>query len=332
MDMERSTIKVVAEEAGVSPATVSRVLNQPNIVKPATREAVYSAMERHNYVPPAAARSPKEQLGVIGLVVHSIHLAVTSDLIRSLSDKATEAGLNLLVINTNGERDLAAFFRDHTQFRRQVDGLVAFSMDLNAEGAELFRSLDLPLVVMQARSPATRSISTNNFLGGHDATEYLKSRGYKRVAFVGWDKYDHRLRGRLAGYRSATPPGSTEREICAFKPLSEQGGYDATAELFDTSVKERPDGLFFACDAMAIGGLRYLREHGIDVPNDVGVVGFDDIQMAEILGLTTMQQFLNRKAHLAIEYLRARLNGEIPTSQNDEISITPRIVVRSTTR
>ncbi len=325
MVTDRATIKVVAEEAGVSPATVSRVLNQPALVKPATRNAVYSAMERHKYVPPATSRTPQEPLGIIGVVAHDVHLAVTGDLIRDLSERVAEFGCNLLVINTRGERDLARFFRDNTHFRRQIDGLIAFSMDLDEEGAELFRSLDLPLVVMQARSPATKSISTNNFLGGHDATEFLISRGYERIAFVGWEKEDVRLRGRLAGYRSVM----TQNEQVVLRPLSEMGGYAAAAELFKETP---PEAVFFACDAMALGGLRYFREHGISVPEDVGVVGFDDIAAAELVGLTTMQQFIQLKAELALAYLRDRIAGVITQPENDELSITPRIVVRRTTR
>lgn len=330
METERPTIKTVADEAGVSPATVSRVLNQPELVKPATRDAVYSAMERHRYVPPASSRMPQEQLGVIGLAVHDVRLAVTRELIRDLSDYVTQAGFNLLVINTAGERDLARYFRDHTHYRRQLDALIAFSMDLDDEGGELFRNLDLPLVVMQARSPATKSISTNNYLGGHDATEYLISRGYQRVGFVGWSAEDPRLRGRLAGYRSVV----TREDLTAFRPLSEEGGYQATAELFapDRPAEQRPDAIFFACDAMALGGLRFLREHNIAVPGAVGVVGFDDIEAAGLVGLTTMEQFIARKAELAITYLKKRLSGEIAQPENDELSITPRIVVRGTTK
>lgn len=324
MENDRVTILTVAEDAGVSPATVSRVLNQPNLVKPATRDAVYAAMKRHNYVPPASARTPQEQLGIIGLVVHDVHLAVTKDLIRELSDTVTAAGFNLLVINTGGQRDLATFFRDNSRYRRQVDALIAFSMDVDEAGAEVFRSLDLPLVVMQARSPATKSISTNNYLGGHDATEYLLSRGYRRIAFVGWDTGDARIRGRLAGYRSVISD-----EITAFRPLSEDGGYEATEELFR---RDRPDAIFFACDEMALGGLRYLREQRLVVPDGVGVVGFDDIEIARVIGLTTMQQFIGRKAEIAIEYLKARLSGELPQPLADELSVTPRIVVRDTTR
>jgi DNA-binding LacI/PurR family transcriptional regulator len=314
----------------VSPATVSRVLNQPDLVKPATRDAVYSAMERHRYVPPATSSMPQEQLGVIGLAVHDVHLAVTREIIRDLSDHVTQAGFNLLVINTAGERDLERFFRDHTHYRRQLDALIAFSMDLEESGAELFRDLDLPLVVMQARSPATKSISTNNYLGGHDATEYLLSRGYQRIAFVGWEKEDPRLRGRLAGYRSVV----VQEGLTAFRPLSEEGGYEATAELFapDRRAEQCPDAIFFACDAMALGGLRFLRDHNIAVPEEVGVVGFDDIEAAKLVGLTTMEQFIAKKAEIAITYLKGRLSGELTQPQNDELSITPRIVVRGTTK
>jgi LacI family transcriptional regulator, repressor for deo operon, udp, cdd, tsx, nupC, and nupG len=83
---------------------------------------------------------------------------------------------------------------------------------------------------------------------------------------------------------------------------------------------------------MALGGLRFLRDHNIAVPEEVGVVGFDDIEAAKLVGLTTMEQFIAKKAEIAITYLKGRLSGELTQPQNDELSITPRIVVRGTTK
>ncbi|SIQ95092.1 transcriptional regulator, LacI family [Alkalispirochaeta americana] len=336
MERERSTIKMVARDAGVSQATVSRVLNQPNLVKPETRDAVYAAMAENNYVPPAAARPPAEKQGVIGLALHDVRLAVAAEVIRALSTEFTEHGFNLMLINTCGERNVARFFRDHSSYRRTIDGLIAFSMKLDEEGASFFHSLDLPIVLMQSRCPSVRSISTNNYLGGRDATEYLLSRGYHHIAFVGWDEDDERVQARLAGYRSAIAGcrGSGSQEIIERDSLSEAGGHAATLRIFEPRESGRPvpDAVFYACDTMAVGGLRFFRERRIAIPEAVGVVGFDDISIAPVVGLTTMQQFFHEKARLARTYLERRISGRDDHLGTDELSVTPRIMVRETTR
>ncbi len=334
---ERVTIETIARDAGVSQSTVSRVLNQPGLVRAATRDAVYSALKRHNYVPPSSNRTEEDLSYTFALAVHDVRLPVIYEVIRAIEQELAETSYDLLVVNMRGSRDVAGFFRENDQIRRKIDGLLAFSVDLDEGGAAYFHQIGLPVVLMQSRCTAAKSISTNNFLGGHDAIGYLFDRGYEKPAFVGWRPDDHRVRARFAGFKSAIEQrGITfDPQMAAFATLSTAGGYEATAELLE---KFAPDAVFYACDTMAIGGLKCFRERGISVPDDIGVVGFDNLEVAEVVGLTTMQQFIEVKARMAIEHLLSYLSNTggaaaVPAApMRDEISITPRIVVRDSTR
>ncbi|TVR06482.1 MAG: LacI family transcriptional regulator [Spirochaetaceae bacterium] len=328
------TIEAVARDAGVSQSTVSRVLNQPGLVRASTRDAVYSALRKHNYVPPASNRTEIDRTSTFALAVHDVRLPVVAEVIREIETQLANTHYDLLVINLRGSRDVAGFFRKNDHLRRKIDALIAFSVELNDEGAEYFHSVGLPVVLMQARCTSAKSISTNDFLGGHDATAFLLDRGYQRIAFVGWHPEDHRVRARFGGYRSALEQRgiSFETRMAAFASLSAAGGYEATNALlqgFDA------DAVFFACDTMAVGGYRCFRSRGIAVPESIGAVGFDNLEVAEAMGLTSMQQFFDVKAKMAIHHLVARLaEGGAPLEEidMDEISITPRIVIRESTR
>lgn len=329
------TIETIASEAGVSPSTVSRVLNKPNLVKAKTRDAVYKALKKNNYVPPAAnrEREQNEKNYTIGLAIHNPNLTVVADLIQELENNIDSSGgwYDLLIINMRGEKDLGKFFREHAHYRKKIDALVSFSVSLSHEDARSFQAQNIPIVLLQARCVGAKSISTNNFQGALDAVEYLFSRGYERIGFVGWDFQDSRLLDRLAGYRaSLNRHGKAIDEThAAYHELSVQGGYEATKELFEHA---RLDAVFYACDSMAIGGMNYCRKHGISIPDELGIIGFDGLEISEVMGLTTMKQYINVKADMAVTYLLQRIEGTIPEPQADELCITPRIIVRSTTK
>lgn len=328
---ERVTLDKVAEEAGVSPSTVSRVMNQPTMVNAKTRKAVYAALDKHGYVPRGESRAQSEQKYIIGVAIHDFHLSVFADLFRALEEELDASSYDLLIINMRGERDVARYFREHTEYRRKIDALIAFSVSLDEDGARFFESMNLPVVLMQSRCHHAKSISTNNFLGGHDATAHLLDSGYRRIGFVGWETRDHRLSARYSGYRSALEQAGIDPDLnaTAYAPLSASGGYEATKRIMQEG---EPDAIFFACDSMAIGGMRYLRgEADIAVPESFGIVGFDDIEAASAVGLTTMRQFIERKANMAITYLLGRLSGRIREIDHEEVSVSPRLVKRETT-
>ncbi|MFP4152736.1 MAG: LacI family DNA-binding transcriptional regulator [Alkalispirochaeta sp.] len=328
---ERVRISDVAERAGVSIATVSRVLNEPERVRAATREQVYTAMRALDYVPPTVRRDPETLSHIIGVFAPNMLLDSVIELVRAVETELADTSFDVLMVNMRGNRDFAAFINEHPHILKKVDAAIVFSADISERAVAYMKSADVPLVLLQSRSKLVRSLSNNNFLGGQDAATHLLECGYRRLAFVGWEPWDDHVADRFAGFRSALIRFgiSLDENDTVYAPLSAAGGYDATIRLLE---RDAPDAVFYACDIMAIGGLKRFREIGLSVPGQIGVMGFDDLSIAAAVGLTTMRQYFSKKAEMIVEYLLGRLSGEIRRDEPEELQISPELVVRDTTR
>jgi LacI family transcriptional regulator len=322
------TIKDVAEKAGVGISTVSRVLNRPDIVKEETREKVYSAMQAVGYSP---AKKNAQHAYIIGLAVPNTKIDIMGELVRAIEDELMDTPYDLLILNMRMERAVSRFFRETMNLTKKIDALILSSATIDDESVEYFRSLDIPLVLLQSRCPQEKSISTNNYQGALDAVNFMIARGYTRIGFVGWEPEDNHLVDRFHGYKNAIEKAHLDfqSEMTDYGSLSVEGGYEATAKLMECAT---PDGIFYACDSMAYGGFRYFLEHEIRIPADIGIVGFDDLEFCSVLGLTTMKQYIHNKVKIAVSYLLDRLSGSIESPANEEISITPKLIIRNSTK
>jgi LacI family transcriptional regulator len=323
-------IKEVANAANVSPSTVSRVINKPELVKTETREAVYAAMEKVGYSPPKGETASRKD--IIGLAISNINLDVNGEFIREFQKEIEATQYDLLLFNMKRSKNISRYFRENATLRKKIDALIVLSAILDDESVDFFRSLELPIVLMQSRCNRERSISTNNYLGALDAVNFLIGRGYQKIAFIGWKPQDDRLLDRYNGYKNALEKAGLYRadeNMTAFGPLSRAGGYEATSMLMNTVS---PDVIFYAADSMAYGGYQYFREHSIRIPDDISIIGFDDLEMSSVIGLTTMKQFIRVKVEMAVSYLSGRLSGEIPEPLEEEFCVTPRLIVRDSTK
>ncbi len=328
---KRVTIHDIAALTGVSPSTISRVLNHPDMVNSTTKSLVYSAMEKLDYVPQGIKHSEAEKTSIIGLAVPDTNLPMLGEIIREINTELASTEYDLLLINMKKERSVSKFFMENTNYRKKIDAIIIFSAVMDTKSVEFFRALNIPVVIIQNRCKEEKSISTNNYLGAYDAVQYLVSRKYSRIAFIGWTPKDDHLNDRLYGYKNAIEKAGLEfsRDMTSFAPLSIEGGYEATKTLMK---KEKPDAIFYACDSMAYGGYKFFKEQSMSIPGDIGIIGFDDYEMSEIMGLTTMKQFIGAKTKMAVNYLLDRLSGKIPKPHTEEICITPRLIIRSSTR
>ncbi|MFW5694924.1 MAG: LacI family DNA-binding transcriptional regulator [Alkalispirochaeta sp.] len=327
----RVRIADIADRADVSSATVSRVLNDPQRVTSRTRERIYAAMRELNYMPPTVRRDPDSLSHIIGIFAPHLMLDSVTELVRAVEEELADTSFDILLVNMRGNRDFGSFIQGNSPILRKIDGAVVFSADVSQQAVDFMKSADIPVVLLQSRSQLVRAVSNNNFLGGQDAAAHLLDCGYRRVAFVGWEPLDEHVSDRLDGFRSAL---TREDEALSdadtyFGPLSVEGGYRATHQLLRTGT---PDAIFYASDVLAMGGMRRLREAALQIPEDIGIMGFDDLRVAAPLGLTTMRQFFSTKAQMVIEYLLGRISGEIRTDQPEELQVSPKLVVRDTTR
>ena len=319
----------VARAAGVSPSTVSRVLNRPNLVKSETKEKVYDAIQQVGYTPPLKKEAISSH--TIGLAVPDISIDFIGELIRGIEQELDGSEYGLLLFNMKRKRTVSRYFRENAAFKKKVDALIIFSATLDDECVEFFRATNIPVVLLQSRCDREKSISTNNYLGAFNAVQFLIDSGYRKIAFVGWNPEDDHASERFHGYKNAVEKAGIafHPEMAAFASLSIKGGYQATGELLS---RYSPEAVFYACDSLAFGGYQYFNEKNIRVPQDIGLIGFDDLEFASVIGLTTMKQFIQRKVKMAISYLFDRLSGKIEEPLPEEICITPTLVIRNSTR
>ena len=183
---ERVTIADIADHAGVSPATVSRVLNDPKRVKAETREQIYAAMRSLNYIPPTAHHDPSTLSNIIGFFAPNLLLDSATELVRAVEAELAGTTFDILLVNMRGERDFGAFIAGNSHILKKIDGAIVFSADITEQAVAFMRGADVPMVLMQARSRLVRSVSNNNFRGGQDAggppfVVWLPSRRVRRL-------------------------------------------------------------------------------------------------------------------------------------------------------
>ena len=276
------TIHNVAERAGVSVATVSRVFNNKGPMREETFQRVLAVAERMRYVPHAAARSlSTRSTSTIGVILPELHGEFFSEVIRGIDVSARSRGLHLIVSGSHSDREeMRAVLR---AVRGRVDGLIMMSPDLDA--ATLLRDLpaSVAVVLLNAVVEGRSSVTIDNAGGARTVVRHLASLGHRRIAFVGGPANNGDAVQRRRGYRAAMRAAGAQNESSLefSGNFTEESGYDAAKRIARRSPM--PTAVFAANDAMAIGALSAFREEGVHVPDDLALAGFDDIPIARYL-------------------------------------------------
>jgi LacI family transcriptional regulator len=288
-----ASIKEVALKAGVSIATVSRVLNSTGPVAAETRRRILDAIEGLRYVPHGAARSLiTNQTDTIGVLLPDLYGEFFSEVIRGIDAAARRRGYHVLISGFHSDRaEIEAVLR---ALRGRVDGLIVLSPDVDAQGLRRNLPETLPVVLLntpvERRIDGTRpdgihldAINLDNHGGAFAMVRHLAALGHRRIALIRGPEENADARERLRGYRDAlrslgiAPTDGLELS----GDFSEDSGYRAGRRLL--TLKPRPTAVFAANDSMAIGCLFALREAGVEVPGDIALAGFDDIPIARYI-------------------------------------------------
>lgn len=324
------TIKEVSQQARVSPSTVSRVLNGTTPVSPEVRQRVLAAVRDLDYTPNAFARGlATNRSGGIGVTVNDIGSAYYAVLLAGIEAAVEAAGMHLIVVSGKARADRE---RDAIQFMRQrrSDALIVQTEALgDAELLELVRTSDVPIVVFGRPIPELegRCVHLDNEAGGRLATEHLLAHGHRTVAHVAGPQAFPDARQRLLGYRIALERAGLpfDERLVVEGDFREEGGQAATRRLLERA----PDveAIFVANDQMAAGAIRAVRDLGRDVPNDVSIVGFDDVLLARYLSptLTTVRQPLYEMGRTAARIAVSLLHGKV---EEVRTRFDPELVVR----
>ena len=317
--------------AGVSTSTVSHVINKDRFVSAAISEKVETAIKTLNYAPSAIARSLKlNQTRTIGMLITASTNPFYSELVRGVERSCFERGYSLVLCNTEGDEQRMNRNLE-TLMQKRVDGLLLLCTETHQPSQEIVQRYPSIPTVMMDWAPFDGDsdlIQDNSLLGGDMATQYLIEKGHTRIACITGplDKTPARL--RLEGYREAmTRAGLTIREGDEIESDFEfGGGFDAMQALL--AMSERPQAVFIGNDAMAVGAYQALYQAGLKIPQDMAIVGYDDIELARYMTppLTTIHQPKDELGELAIDVLIHRIAD--PTLQQQRLQLTPVLMER----
>lgn len=336
----RTTIRDVAERAGVSNATVSNVINEKGKVSESTRKDVLEAIDALNYRPNASAQRKLQSSGPksIGLVVKEMHNPYFADVVISAQNKANEEGYSVMIASSEGNRDTEGQIVD-LFVEKDVDGIVINPLlDRNADLTHLFdlKRRNIPFVLLeQVRGLRSNIVDVDNVKAAREMTTHLIELGHKDIVHFAGPEYSMHSEERVEGFRRAFFDSrlvySEDYVVHAGARLEE--GYQMGLEYFrDRSPAERPTAVNCYNDLVAVGLLRALRELDIDVPEEVSVTGFDNIKTCEYapVPLTTMGVPTDEMGRVSVEVVIRQIEAG---GQHDPetINLQAELTVREST-
>ncbi|MBP8972556.1 MAG: LacI family DNA-binding transcriptional regulator [Anaerolineae bacterium] len=306
-----TTIRDVAEAAQVSTSTVSHVINGTRYVSPDTRQRVLQAMADLSYSPNRLARSLRSsQSMTLGVLLPNSANPYFAEILLGIEAACFDRGYNIILGNANDDRDRELAYLE-VLISRQVDGILLISTGAYNESIALLAAHGKPVVMVDrsANSPAVDELFTANKEGGLLATSYLLGLGHRRIGCITGPSFLTPSADRVTGYFEALRGAGLpiDRTLVVTGDFQHESGYRACRQLLALAA---PPTAVFACnDLMAVGALCAIHEAGLHVPDDISVVGYDDIPLASytVPRLTTIAQPAQELGRLAVERLVTRL-------------------------
>jgi LacI family transcriptional regulator len=312
--------------------TVSNVLNGKPGASDETRRRVMEAVERLGYVPNMAAKGLKGgRTGLIGVVALDLTNQYALEIVRGIADELASVELEVLISATyqDGLRE-----RDRVEFltRGLVDGVLMIAPVLEDETLALLSQRGCPFVIVDPRrlDLDAPSVSVDNYHGMRSATEHILALGHDRVAYIGGDPDFDSSKARAQGFRDAMQLGGRviDESLVTSCDFSYKAGFRTAVRLIG---EHRPTAIVAAADLIAFGAVDAARSHGLNVPEQVSVVGFDDLPQAaqSFPGLTTVRQPLHDMGQTAVRALLSLIAGTPPPVRR--MQLPTNLVVRGTT-
>jgi len=328
----QARIADVAARAGVGVATVSRVLNGHANVRPATRDRVLDAIRTLNYRPSSVARNLSlQRTMVVGALLPWFTNPSAVQRVRGIVDGLSGSAYDLMVFDIESEDRQRRAFELFDRGDR-ADGLLVVSTNPPDLEVERINAAGLPCILVDAVHASLPSIAVDDVAGGEMATRHLIELGHRRIALIGDPPPEFRFdwsRDRTRGYEQALSRAGIDvrpeyvREGTRLLHVAR----GIAAELL--ALPERPTAVFAASDTQAIGAIEAARARGIRVPEELSVIGFDDIEVASYVGLTTVRQPLFESGRRGAELLLRALSGRQVDVRTELLPLE--LVVRSTT-
>lgn len=329
------TIYDVAREANVSMATVSRVVNGNQNVKPATRKKVLDVIERLEYRPNAVARGlASKKTTTVGVIIPDIANYVYAELARGIEDIATMYRYNIILANSDQNEEKELVLLD-TMFGKQVDGIVMMSDQVTDKLHQAMDHSPAPIVLAGSidESNKVATVNINYFEATYEAIKCLLENGHKRIAFVsGSLSYTINSKFKLEAYKKALLDANIEIDESLI--IAEVNNYDSGMDAWETlkKVKEPPTAFFASNDELAIGIINAAQDQGKSVPEDIEVISFENSKLARMVRpqLTSVVLPLYDIGAVAMRLLTKLINKE--TVEEKNVILPHRIEFRDSMR
>ncbi|EMP92707.1 ribose operon repressor [Vibrio paracholerae 87395] len=325
-------MKDIARLAGVSTSTVSHVINKSRFVSDEIAERVNNAAQQLNYAPSALARSLKmNRTKTIGMLVTTSTNPFFGEVVKGVERSCYHQGYNLILCNTEGDNQrMKASI--NTLLQKRVDGLLLMCSTLEGERLDVFdRYPDIPIVVMDWGPIlfASDKIQDNSLQGGYMAAKHLIECGHKEIGCITGPLIRHQAQMRYEGYKRALAEAgiAINPDWIVESDFECEGGYQAFEKLYQRG--KLPSALFVSNDMMAMGVIQAASQRGLRVPDDLSLIGYDDVHIAKFMtpALTTIHQPKYRLGKAAVDTLLYRLENPDTTAQ--VVQLEPTLVVRS---
>jgi LacI family transcriptional regulator len=334
----RVGVKEVARAAGVSVGTVSNVLNRPEVVRHETRFRVQAEMARLGFVRDESARQLRQgRSRTLAYVFLDATNPFFTDVARGAEAAAEQAGLALYLCNSNGDAGREDRYLDLLHQQR-VLGILITALDYANPRLQTLPEQGTPVVLVDHPADiqsAWCSVAVDDRLGGEVAVAHLLEQGHERIAFAGGPFTLPQISDRLEGARRAmAAAGRQEDDVVVLETdaTTIAGGREAAERLIGLPASRRPTAIFCANDMVALGALQHLTLAGVDVPSDVAIVGYDDIEFATAAAvpLTSVRQPRDKLGRTATELLIAETTED--EHEHRGVTFVPELMVRASTR
>lgn len=330
-------LRDVARLAGVATGTVSNVLHNPDKVAPDTLARVQAVIAELGYVPNAAARQlSRGRSGSVGLLVLDARNPFFNDLAAGVEEAAAALDLAVLLAASSERADRERLYLERFEQSR-VDGILVTPVGGSAKQLRGIRERGTPIVLLDrlATTPGFSSVAVDDIEGGRLAGQHLVEVGCRRLAFVGGPVTLEQVHNRLVGARRAAEAAGVPVIHLATSRMSADEGQRVGAEIAATPSEERPDGVFAANDLLALALLQTLTLAGIRVPDDIAIIGYDDIAFAALAGvpLSSIRQPSYQMGRRAMELLAGAIaGGGESRDASQQVVFVPELAARASTR
>ncbi|NRF94514.1 LacI family DNA-binding transcriptional regulator [Paenibacillus frigoriresistens] len=327
----KPTIYDVAQAAGVSIATVSKVINETGRISDKTRKHVFSIMEQLNYQPSMVASAlTGKSTYTIGLTLPDLANPFFAEIARSIEDRGHEYGFSVFICSTDNDPDKEVKYLSLLTQKR-VDGIISATRIQNDQFLKKLIQQNIPIALITGEMPtlAVDTVMVDDYLGGFQAGNHLVELGHKRIAIVVEDMDNMSNRERIRGCKQAMANAGLylDEQLVITGGFTVESGKSAMSNLL--LLEERPSAVFACNDLLAIGAIRAAREQGMQLPADLSVVGFDNTILATLIDppLTTIGQPIQEIGRRAVDLLVQEIKGEKVLKQR--VVLLPELVLRN---